>query len=464
MFILRKNGATSNTIRAMLRNSSTGAGLTGLTSASSGLIISTITDNEATATAYTVTGATIETIVTLGTFAAPTATKCRFKEVDSVNHQGLYELHFADARFAVASAKVMRICVTGAASLLTKDVVVQLTTADVMDVANLPANVTQLLGTAWLTPAVAGTPDVNTKLISGDAVAADNAEAFFDGTGYAGTGNVIPTVTTLTNLPAITTNWLTATGIAADAITDAKVAADVTIASVTGAVGSVTGSVGSVTGNVAGSVGTVAGAVGSVTGAVGSVAAGGITAASFAAGALDAVWTTAARTLTAFDASFKTGYALSAAGVQAIWDAATTALTVAGSVGKLIVDNLNATVGSRATQTSVDTVDDFLDTEIASIIAAVAALRVKKNTALAGFMFPMVDSTDHSTPKTGATVTATRSLDGAAFAACANAVAEVSNGLYKIDLAAGDLNGNVVTLKFSAIGCDQRVITLVTQP
>lgn len=137
-----------------------------------------------------------------------------------------------------------------------------------LSAANLPANVTQLLGTAWLTPGTAGTPDVNVKLISGDATAADNAEAFFDGTGYAGTGNVIPTVTTLTNLPAITANWLTATGIASDAftaakfadnfLTDAKVASDVTIASVTGSVGSVTGAVGSVTGSVGSVVGLTA--------------------------------------------------------------------------------------------------------------------------------------------------------------------------------------------------------------
>lgn len=38
------------------------------------------------------------------------------------------------------------------------------------------------------------------------------------------TGATIPTVTTLTNLPAITANWLTATGINADAITSAKIA------------------------------------------------------------------------------------------------------------------------------------------------------------------------------------------------------------------------------------------------
>ena len=106
---------------------------------------------------------------------------------------------------------------------------------------------------------------------------------------------------------AIATGAIDADAIAADAITDAKVASDVTIASVTGAVGSVTGAVGSVTGNVGGNVvgsvgsvsgavgsvtgnvgGNVAGSVGSVTGSVGSVAAGGITASSIATGAVDA--------------------------------------------------------------------------------------------------------------------------------------------------------------------------------
>jgi hypothetical protein len=53
-----------------------------------------------------------------------------------------------------------------------------------------------------------GVVAANATQISGDATAADNAESFFDGTGYAGTNNVIPLVTTtttatnLTNLPA----------------------------------------------------------------------------------------------------------------------------------------------------------------------------------------------------------------------------------------------------------------------
>lgn len=55
---------------------------------------------------------------------------------------------------------------------------------------------------------VGGRIDANVGAISSDATAADNAEAFFDGTGYAGTGNVIPTVTTLTNDPGGVTTLL----------------------------------------------------------------------------------------------------------------------------------------------------------------------------------------------------------------------------------------------------------------
>ena len=60
---------------------------------------------------------------------------------------------------------------------------------------------------------------VDVEAISGDATAANNAEAFFDGTGYAGTGNTIPTVTT-------TTNVTTVNGLAANVITAAATAAD----------------------------------------------------------------------------------------------------------------------------------------------------------------------------------------------------------------------------------------------
>lgn len=59
------------------------------------------------------------------------------------------------------------------------------------------------------------------------------------------------------------------------------------------------------------------------------------------------VWAVATRTITGN--SDKTGYSLSSAGVQAIWDALTTALTTAGSIGKRIADNLDAAVSATET-------------------------------------------------------------------------------------------------------------------
>lgn len=104
----------------------------------------------------------------------------------------------------------------------------------------------------------------------------------------------------------------------------------------------------------------------------------------------------------------------------------------------------------------------------ASIAADLAAIqadlpqRVTKNTALSAFMFVMRNSA--GTPTAGLTVTATRSLDGAAFASCTNSVTEVSNGWYKIDLAAADLNANVVALRFTATGAVDTNLTIPTQP
>jgi hypothetical protein len=87
---------------------------------------------------------------------------------------------------------------------------------------------------------------------------------------------------------------------------------------------------------------------------------------------------------------------------------------------------------------------------------------IRKNTALSDFEFLMVDETDNKSGKTGLTVTATRSIDGAAFGACANSVSEVSNGIYKIDFAASDLNGDVITFRFTSSGANDTVITVRT--
>lgn len=105
--------------RRKLLDITDGQGIVGLAFNTSGLIISTIQDDETTAVAYTVAAGNIETITTLGTYAAPTTNKCRFKEVDATNHPGLYEFQFADARFA--GAKKVIVSISGAANLLEAD-------------------------------------------------------------------------------------------------------------------------------------------------------------------------------------------------------------------------------------------------------------------------------------------------------------------------------------------------------
>lgn len=133
--VILKNGVTSVILRVKIMDSTstTGGAKTGLTFSSSGLIISTIADNEASPTVYTAAGSTIETITTLGTFAAPTATKCRFKEVDSTNHPGLYEIQIADARWAVSNARSIIITVVGATGAAQVDAEIQLSQIDVND-------------------------------------------------------------------------------------------------------------------------------------------------------------------------------------------------------------------------------------------------------------------------------------------------------------------------------------------
>lgn len=121
---------------------------------------------------------------------------------------------------------------------------------------------------------------------------------------------------------AMAANTLTATAIAADAITAAKIA--------NGAIDAAT---------------FAAGAIDAA-----AIATDAIGAAELAQGAADKVWATTTRALTD-----KAGFALSAAGVQAIWDALTSALTTASSIGKLLVDNVNATISSRLPTSSYTT-------------------------------------------------------------------------------------------------------------
>ena len=281
-----------------------------------------------------------------------------------------------------------------------------------LSAANLPANVTQLLGTAWLTPGTAGTPDVNAKLWNGLTTVAlplvpttagrtldvsaggeagvDWANVGSPTTSLALTGTTIAT-TQKVDIETIKTQAVATTG--AGTIT---VPAAATLASTTNITG---------------------GTITTVTNLTNAATAGDLTAAMIAS------VTTAATAATP------------------------TAAAVTGAVGS-VTGNVGGNVAGS----------------VGSVTAAVAITsNIKQNQALAKFEFLMTDSTNHA-PATGLTVTVTRSIDGGTFAAgTLSAVTEVGNGVYYVDFGAGDLNGKVITLQATAAASDTTFERIVTQ-
>lgn len=82
-------------------------------------------------------------------------------------------------------------------------------------------------------------------------------------------------------------------------------------------------------------------------------------------------------------------------------------------------------------------------------------LQIKQSSAVAHFMFLMVDSSDHVTGKTGLTPTVTISKNAAAFASPSGAVTEVSSGWYKLAANATDSNTlGVLALHATGTGAD----------
>jgi hypothetical protein len=118
MLLSVKHSQTSMILRVKLldKSQTDGRGITGLTNTSTGLSIAAVADNEDTGSVYTTGSSNVEGITTLGTWADPTSGKCRFKEVSSTNHKGVYELQFANARFSVAGARSLLVSIQGTAA------------------------------------------------------------------------------------------------------------------------------------------------------------------------------------------------------------------------------------------------------------------------------------------------------------------------------------------------------------
>ena len=126
------------------------------------------------------------------------------------------------------------------------------------------------------------------------------------------------------------------------------------------------------------------------------------------------------------------------------------AADISADIAALKTDLDNATDGLGALKVLIDAIK--ADTVIP-----------EKNVALSNIPVFMVDSTDHVTPKTGLTLTVTRSLDSAAFGAATGTTAEVSSGMYQLDASQADMNADVITFRITATGADDRLITFFTR-
>ena len=110
----------------------------------------------------------------------------------------------------------------------------------------------------------------------------------------------------------------------------------------------------------------------------------------------------------------------------------------------------------------------------AAALAADAAAKIRdailptQNVAFDNLVFLFVAASDHVTPVTGATGTAvTRSIDGGGFGAGTGTLAEIANGIYQYDASAADMNGGIITFRFTGTGGtpgapDDAFVTVVT--
>lgn len=355
-------GTTSKRLYVFIQDSSQtdGRGLTGLAFNTGSLVAS-----------YVLPGAA-RVAITLATQTVTGAySSGGFVEVDATNMPGVYRFDPPNAALAASNASVL-IMLKGAANMAPCLMEVELTAIDNQAATNG--------GMSVLTTIQADTDDMQTRLpaalVSGriDAsvgamannvltAAAIQADAITAAKVADGTIDSATFAAGAINAAAIATDAITAAKIAADAIGASELAADAVTEIQSGLATSA--SIVTAQADLDDIQTRLPAALvsGRIDASVGAMAADTLTAAALAADAGTeigtAVWATATRALTD-----KANFSLSAAGIQAIWDALTSALTTAGSIGKLLVDNINATISSRLASASYTAPDNTSITAI----------------------------------------------------------------------------------------------------
>lgn len=158
-------------------------------------------------------------------------------------------------------------------------------------------------------------------------------------------------------------------------------------------------------------------------------------------------------------------------------DGATLGTHASGLIGVDVRDIAGSAVSTASAQLGVNLVSYATGQDPATLVLATPANKIATNASgrvaiqsgiTKNVAFPwaflMVSSTDHTTPVTGLSVSAQRSLDGAAFGACANAVTELALGWYKLTLTTAEMNTGYTAVRATAAGADAREVFLVPQP
>ncbi|MDQ3832235.1 MAG: hypothetical protein M3315_01100 [Actinomycetota bacterium] len=348
MKYLPVRGQTGNIAFVFLPDSAStvGAGKTGLTNASAGLTISVRREKSAAVTAYS--GANIGTIATLGTWVNPGTGMVNFKEVDATNMPGVYELHFVDALFDTSDTSRKLVGMVQATGIAPSPFEMGLVAADLQDGVHL--------GLTGVPNAAAGASGGLPTLDANLEVKASTLRTNNDKTGYSLTAAYDPakTASQAGDAMALTSGERTTL-------------AGVIWATLTSALTTV-GSVGKLIVDNLNATITSRQPSGNVT--VGGYASGQDPATQVLSTPANKLATDATGRVTVGSNADKTGYALTAAYDPAktasqagdamsltsgerttlagvVWGVLTSALTTVGSIGKLIVDNLNATITSR---------------------------------------------------------------------------------------------------------------------
>lgn len=329
----RKRGSTSVMIRVFIPDNSVtnGAGVSGLTSASTNLAIAYSRELQNGATQ--ITGANIVTITTIGTWANPGTGKLGFKAVDATNLPGVYEIHFPDDAAAFGTGDTSQAVLINVLELTTTALhigpcalLIPLVPWDYQDgvrmgLTALPNAAAEAAGGLFTRGTGAGqiNQDANGRV---DA----NVKTWISG--------AIPAVN-VTGVPIVDDKYILGTIYSTPATAGIP---DINVKNINNVAAATPGAAGGVFIAGTNAATTITGSLtttftGNLTGSAASVTAG----------------------VTVTTNNDKTGYGLSAAAVQAIWDALTSALTTVGSVGKLLIDNINATISSRSTYAGTDT-------------------------------------------------------------------------------------------------------------